>query len=290
MNLLRLFVGMASISMPAFADTLYIAPLSNADSESNWEPRPIEKFVGTITVLDRDRCEIEFSSGERQAFAAHRVVSACPESMSPAEEAWIAAWQSQDHAGVVRHLPDALKSRPPVWRQQWMTAVTVDACFRTGRESVGFDFIAQLDRLPLPPMVVAALPIHWQTENCSDEVYSNALKRLGDPSPLVRLIGASYLLAGNDVDAARQAMSGLASQREHPTIMAYAKILLACTADPADLKEQSRDIEAQLERLPIVLQDGPRTLVIQKFKNAGLSNQARQLALTAQYAPSIQKR
>jgi hypothetical protein len=287
MNFLRFFIGACFLSTPVFADTLYIAPLTNPEAESGWDARPIEKFVGTITVLDRDRCEIEFTSGERQSFAAHRVVSAIPESMTPAEEAWMSAWKSKDHAGVLRHLPEAMKSRPPVWRQQWMTAVTADACFRTGRESVGFDFIAQLDRLPLPPMVIAALPIAWKTEQPSSELNSNALKRLTDPSPLVRLIGASQVLAANDVDTAKRTLSELAGQRQHAVVMTYAKILLACSASPAELKENSKDIEAQLERLPIVLQDGPRALLIEEFKSAGLMDQARQLSLTAQYAPSI---
>ena len=43
-------------------------------------------------------------------------------------------------------LPDVLKERPPVWRQQWITMLASVAAWKSGRSKICLELVSQLDR------------------------------------------------------------------------------------------------------------------------------------------------
>lgn len=279
-----------AISLPiANADTVWVAPSPPSSDASTWVPRPIRTYRGSIVAFDRKRCEIELDDGQRQTVAAHRVIAAIPETNDEASKMWIDAWRRSDDDGMIRSLTESLAGRPPVWRQQWMTAATAAACFRTGRDAIAYDLISQLDARPVPPMTVAAMDVGWQSGRPSKTASEAAWQRIEDPSPWIRFIAAARLLSSVHRDRALQSLNELARLRERPTIMVGARLLRAASVNPNELASRSAELRDQVARLPIVLQDGPRAMLIDRFTRAGLKDDAREMALVAQHAPSVSR-
>lgn len=279
----------ASFSIAA-ADTLSVAPppIKQDSPPGPWNARTIETIRGRIVTWDRERCEIEMADGQRQTVASYRVVVAIPDDVHPDQQIWINAWRDQQDTDMIRTLTAAVKTRPPVWRQQWMTAVTTGACFRTKRDSIAYDLIGQLDARPLPPMVVSAIAIDWTSQRADATGAEMARQQLNHDSPLVRLVAASRLIAGNHRTEAIDAMKSLATMRDRPSIMVIARLFVAASVNPNELSRRAEELRMQVDRLPIALQDGPRQMLIERFERSGLNDAAREMRLLWQHAPSLQ--
>ncbi len=255
-------------------DRIWIEPIRPTSNDSDWYPGSIETVSGKVLQYDQQQLRW-IASGEDSptTIPAKRVIWIEPHPRAEKEVEAIKCFAEGQYADALEKLPEILQQRPPVWQQQWITMMAAVAASRCGRGKISLELVSQLDRRPLPPIVIAWLPIDWQNQQPNVDAVSQANARLQDPSPLVQLVAASWLLSSPDRSQALAVLDALtANQRSEVRMLAA--VLRWRAATPPRVIEEAKSWQATVERLPLVWQVGPTKTLIDKLRSAGLTDEA----------------
>ncbi len=270
-------------------DQIWIAPTKPTANQSGWFPRSIKSRVGKVIAIDAKQVRFVSEGDEAESiFSSDRLIWVEPGSQSAKESAALKLVAEGKHSEAVRALLDVLAERPPVWRQQWLSMVASGAAWKSERATIALEIVSQIDRRPLPAMVLARLPIQWQNRRPSPQAEAAAKSRLADPSPLVQLVAASWLLSSRDRNQAMAAIEKLRAD-DRPNVARFAEILSWRTATPPRVAENARAWRTKVESLPIPLQTGPTQTLIDKFRSAELVDQAEILQWSLDLIPTEPK-
>lgn len=269
--------GGAALAQEKPVDLVWLEPPRPTSMQSDWYPQAIEKLRGTVVDLDAKQLRCVVAGDEAETIvAAHRVLHIEPAGQTELASEAIRLYEAGEYAQSLSKLPAVLQERPPVWRQQWLTMTAASAAWKSGRGEIALELVAQLDKRPLAPLVLSRLPIAWVNSRQPADTINQARERLDDPSAAVQLVAASWLLFGSDRNSAQGALKNLqASQRSE--IAALAEILLWRTATPPEVQQMHAKWESKINRLPMVLQDGPMQTLIDKLQAAGIKEKAKHL-------------
>lgn len=273
--------------MPSLAgDQVSLAP--SASDGGSWYPAAVRSESGTVVQFD-DRAIRIVSDGQtgpaEAMWRSDRVLWIEPTNVSPAQAKVIEQFNTKDYTGVLAGLPAVLKERPPVWRQQWLTMMGAWAAMESGRGKIALELVSQLDARPLPPMVVAWLPIDWTGGPKSPALIDAAAARLNDPSALTRLVAASWLLSSADRATATSTLRSLSGQDGQEAVAMLAGCVLWRVATPPEVAQNADAWLDELDRLPMVLQTGPMVTLAEKCQAAGLDEPARRLKRSLELTP-----
>lgn len=273
---------------PPEFDRVWIAPPSPTRSQSHWYPRAIETSQGRIDSLDDQALRLIVAGDEVETvIASHRVIWIEPATVGPQQQAALRMFADRQYDQSLRPLLDALTERPPVWRQQWLSMLAAQAAYRSGRGAIALELVSQLDQRPLPVMTLAWLPIHWSNRVVPAQASSPASARLNDPSPAVRLIAASWLLAGNQRESATSTLEQLSVLQQRPWLAQLAESQLWKVSKPDQVPGKWRDWLAKTDALPVALQVGPTITMIDKLRSTGQAEAAKHLERSLQLTPPI---
>ena len=189
-----------------------------------------------------------------------------------------------EYSSSLEKLPEILAAKPPIWRQQWLTMNAAVAAWKSGRADIALELVSQLDRRPLPPVAIAWLPIAWTNRSLPANVIDAANSRLADPSPVVRLVAASWLLSSPQRSQAMAILKQLETE-DRKEIARFARILSWRTASPPEVVESSGGWEAAIDSLPMIWQTGPLTLMIDKLRTANQLESANRLRWSLELTP-----
>jgi hypothetical protein len=272
---------------------IWLSPPKPTSTTSRWFPQPIEIVDGR--VMEFNAKQLTYTSTDRNdqiTVSADRVLWVEPAKIPEDESTMIRLFEKGAFGQSLSQLPDVLKARPPVWRQQWLTMVSACAAHRSGRATIAFDLVQQLDRRPLPPMVIGWLPIQWtrlpigrNDARASGIANQEAGKRINDESLLVQLVAASWMLTSPDRSLAIDKLQSLTRNRKRRDVALLAQVLLWTTKPPAEVIESESKWLAQLESLPMVMQTGPSIALQQKLRDAGQLDSANRLSWSNQMTP-----
>ncbi len=269
----------------ARSDQVWVEPLRPTSNESDWYPRGIEVHRGEVKQFDAGQVRIQpDDEGDDLVFAAARVLWIEPETVSDLETEAMRLFADGEYSSSLSKLPDILGAKPPIWRQQWITMMAAVAAWKSGRGEIALELVSQLDRRPLPPIAVSWSPIAWTNRPASREAIAAAEARLNDRSPLVQLIAASWLLSSPKRSEAIAVLKRLESQ-PRPNLARFARVLTWRAASPPEVIESADDWEGSIEKLPMVLQTGPLTLLVDKLRAAGESDRAERLRWSLELTP-----
>ncbi len=279
-----LIFGNAAI---ARADQVWIEPPRPTSLQSDWYPRAIETHSGSVEQFDHEQLRLKPESGaEPLVFAATRVLWIDPDQISDLEAESLQLFARGEYSSSLVKLPAILAAKPPVWRQQWITMSAAVAAWKSGRADISLELVSQLDRRPLPPLVIAWLPIAWTNRRLPANVIDAAVARLADPSPVVQLVAASWLLSSPQRNQAMVVLKQLETQKRKE-IAKFARILSWRAASPPEVIESSADWEAAIDSLPMVWQTGPLTMLIDKLRSANQLESANRLRWSLELTPIL---
>jgi hypothetical protein len=222
--------------------------------------------------------------------AALRVLEIMPETTPPDQKAAIESFRQGDfHAALpalIRCVSDHdVATRPPVWRQQWLSMLAAQAAMRSGRGKIALELVDQLDSRSLPPMTLGILPLDWTGTINDQDMTAAAVGRAGSPSLAVKLVAASWLLRSPTYrTAAESAVKRLAEQNGREPIAMLAGQLVWRTMTPPEIKAGLIRWESQLGRLPMALQSGPMVSMRDVVRRAGLEDAAKKWTWTIELA------
>lgn len=267
------------------ADRIWLEPQRPTSLQSDWYPRAIETRSGKVLEFDANQLRVMVTGDEvATTVAASRVLWIEPGNVSQLEAEAIKLFVSGDYANSLVQLPDVLKQRPPVWRQQWITMLAACAAWKSGRSKIALELVSQLDRRSLPPIALAWMPVAWQNGAQPADAVSEARNRLVDASAAVQLVAASWLLSSPDRSSASAVLKKLQTQ-DRSDIAQLAEILLWRTATPPQVIERVQDWQRKVDALPMVLQIGPTETLIDKLRSAGQADQADRLQWSLDLTP-----
>jgi hypothetical protein len=270
---------LAAIGSAARADQVWIEPQRPTSTQSDWYPRAIETRSGTVVQFDSEQLRLQPTDDADQiVIAAARVLWIEPGQVSELEAEAMDLFARGENSSSLRKLPEILAAKPPVWRQQWMTMNAAVAAWKSGRADISLELVSQLDRRPLPPVAIAWLPIAWTNRPLP------ANGRLADPSPVVQLVAASWLLSSPQRNQGLAVLKQLETQ-DRKEIAKFARILSWRAASPPEVIESCRGWEAAIDSLPMVWQTGPLTLLIDKLRAANQLESANRLRWSLELTP-----
>lgn len=271
-------------------DQIWLAPTKPTSSTSRWYPQPIQTYQ--VQVIDFDAKQLTYAVTNPAAYDDHNVTVAAdrvlwiePGGLPEGQSTMIRLFDDGEFGKSLSYLPDVLKARPPVWRQQWLTMMSACAAHRSGRAKIALDLVDQLDRRPLPPIVIAWLPIQWKGGASPAAIEEEASRRIDDDSPLVQLVAASWLLSSPERRVAVTKLLALTRNRDRPSVARLAQVLLWTTKPPTEVIESESKWLDQLDSLPMVLQAGPTIALERKLRAAGQVDSANRLLWSTQVTP-----
>ena len=286
--LLLLFVCFVNYSdWISAADRIWLEPARPTVGQGDWFPRSIEVLSGRVVALDAEQFRVipEGQNAETVTSAA-RVLWVEPEQVSDLEKGMIDLFREHKYAQSLSGLPDALKNRPPVWRQQWLTMLSANSAWLSGRATVALELVGQLDRRPLPAMVLAWLPIAWENGAQPPAVVRAAKERAQDSSAAVRLVVASWLLSSADRSQGLQIINELVKDSTtSKDISQLARILSWRITPPPQVAALRATWEKQIAALPMAIQTGPSRLLMNKLRASGQAEEAQRLQLSLELTP-----
>lgn len=250
---------------------------TTSGSAQRWYPRPLTTHNGTVTQFDGDQIAILIDGQTVPTrFASQRVLEI--ESAETPEDQAVAIdlFRRGDFAAalpaLVRSVSDHdASSRPPVWRQQWLSMLAAQAAMRSGRGDIAIELVAQLDARPLPAMTLGLLPIDWTGSiGGNDPRIDVAAARASSDSLAVKLVVASWLLRSPKYrSAAESAVQRLAAQRDRPWIATLAGQLIWRTRPPPEIEANLTRIEQEIDALPMAFQTGPMISLLNLARDSG---------------------
>ncbi len=276
-------------------DRIWLSPAEPTSAESRWYARPVTQVTGDIVQLDQQQLRMMIAGETRESLlAAKRVLWIEPDKLPDDATKAIELYKQRKYSDSIRPFLDALNERPPVWLQQWLSMMAADAAWRGGRPTIAFELIKQLDSRPLPPVVMAWLPIDWdggaidQRRDRTSE--TAALAKLADPSSAVRLVAASWLMRSSSRRDAVAALQKLALDNQRPTIARLAEVVSWRATLPPNIADSADRWQEKVDALPMVLQTGPLECLASLYLAAGLADKAKRLQLALELTPVIPKR
>ncbi|WP_146532817.1 hypothetical protein [Rubripirellula reticaptiva] len=279
-------VCVTAIATAQTPERIWLQPMPPTRAESDWYPRAITIVEGAVVDFDHQQLRVIAAGDEAETIvSARRVIWIEPGAVSSEQADAIEQYESGNYANALSALPAILKQRPPVWRQQWLTMMAANAAWKTSRADIALELVSQLDRRPLPPLVIAWLPVAWKNGGQSAVVVQAAKARLQDPSLAVQLVAASWLLSSADRSEATSVLQSLATQTDRTDIARQAKCLAWRTATPPQVAASSQRWQQELMKLPMVWQVGPTVTLVDKFQSAGQDESAKRLKWSLELTP-----
>lgn len=260
-------------------------------SESRWYPSPLKTLVGTVQQFDGDQIAV-LVDGESvpTRFASQRVMQVELTTTPDDQQQALALLRQKQYRAALPALVQSISehdasTRPPVWRQQWLSMLAAQAAMRSGRGEIALELVGQLDSRPLPAMVLAMLPIDWTGDSDDQSLLDFAVKRASSDSLAVKLVAASWLLRSPKYRAAAEsALQRLSAQTERKWIAAFARQQLWRTKTPPEMESRLKQWEDEINAMPMVLRTGPMVSVLNLTRQAGLKDAERKWALTLELA------
>lgn len=266
---------------------------SDALDEQRWYPKPVTTRLGEVVAFDqRQLAIILVGEVEPTRFPADRVLS-IEWSETPQEQTdALKLFDDGEYAEALKGLVGAISKkdsaqRPPVWRQQRLSMLAAQAAWRSGRGDIALELVEQLDRRPLPTLVLGLLPINWIGSVSSQSIENAAAERAKSDSLAVKLVAASWLIRSPKYgEAAESAINRLANLNA-PIISQLAQQLYWRTKTPVELRSEWQRWETEIDALPMPIQSGPRLALESALRSAGIQDAARGQRLILETAAPV---
>ncbi|QDS92716.1 hypothetical protein FF011L_14650 [Roseimaritima multifibrata] len=269
---------LASTTAGQTPDQIAVRTTPATGTQNSWLPQPLLILSGEIVAFDPKQIEIRVGDETKTTFVrVDRVVWLRPGWQESEAQAGATAYAEEDWALAIAKLLQGLKARPPVWRQEWMSALLANAAFQANRYPAGLELIAQLDRQPLSAPVVGLLPITWVGGMSGDAAVAAANDDLQAAEPLVRLASASLLIGTPHQQTAQRTLTDLSADAKRPLVARMADAQLWRMATPVETKRNVERWLQKIDSLPPSVAWGPMAAIAERLEVAG--EQERALAM-----------
>ncbi len=250
------------------ADLFLYAP-AVVKSVDIWSSRSADRISCEISELDDQK--IVFVEEEKQReIPSDRVMRVIPNWRTPAAAAAHQLFADRDYRAAKDAISKAVTNDLPRWQQRLLVAEFVDVFAALGEHRLaGGVYLKSLAPNQPPAMLLAQLPMNWTTIEPDRPLYESAVEWLSSEDPIAQLLGASWLLLGQDRDAARATLTKLQNS-DRATIAALATAQTWRLTPPLETSAKVAEWFAARDKLIEPLQIGPTEFIAERCARTGM--------------------
>lgn len=238
-----------------------------------WEARRIIEIRGVVVEWDPKKLGVVRSDGNGvTSFPGDGVIGIEPAWKADEFKAVHALFAQHRYEDVLTQGQNALKlTNIPRWQQRLLVAEMVQSAVSLKKWAVAGRIFGFLVKDDPPNLLLSAIPLPWSDEaiTASTGVAEEATGWIESESPAMRLLGASWLLGGDQRSKGVEILQAL-SKSESEVIAGYAKAQLWRTVPPSEIVEYPLPQWLKLrDSLPLAAQAGPTMLLATRLEQAG---------------------
>ncbi|MDZ4851190.1 MAG: hypothetical protein SGI77_18030 [Pirellulaceae bacterium] len=251
---------------------------ARSNARSSWESVPPE--VISAAVLDINEQEIVYlRAGESTPIriASIRLQAVeVPWSTDTAVKAH-AAFIASDYKSAIDLAKAAIaEGKLPRWQQRILASEIAESLTALGQSLTACRVFISLCRESPSAMLYRSAPLNWTNQRPTPELIQQAQSWISsEQPPIARLLGASWLLLGNDSTSATAVLEEL-SRSKSAFLAPLATAQLWRSATPNQVIERSNDWIAVRDQMLMPLQLGPTITISHKLEKASRKEDALQ--------------
>ena len=254
-----------SAQTPAGEDRIVYGP-ALPRSPNLWSPHPAVVLTGKIERLDQQSVEfVSSENGQRRKLASDRIerVEANWETQAAAEAHQ--RFVNREYIAVLKNNDEVLRAGGfPRWQQVILLTEIVQAFEAIGKpEAAGKYFILLAQQSP-PDFLFATIPLNWTSRESSPAMTKAAKEWLADNDEVAGLIGASWLLLGEQGEAAKQRLVKLQSSSQRG-LARLAAVQLWRTVPPSETSGRMMKWLEARDSLSLPMQLGPTEFLAERL-------------------------
>jgi tetratricopeptide (TPR) repeat protein len=256
----------------------WLAP-SEKGSRDAWET-PTSEIVNAIVVEIDERnmiCVARDKPTTPEKFDSYRLhaveVSWASEKAASAHSAFV----RNDFAAAIESSKQAIaEGKMPRWQQKILAAEITDSLIHLGQTTNACRIFISLCKESPAPMLYASAPLNWNSQRANTQILQQAEEWIqSDRTPIEQLIGASWLLNGNDATKVRSTLEAL--QKNKSSVIVQLATAQGWRLElPNQIAERYPQWSEYRDRMLLPLQVGPTIAIADKLERAGLKEKALQ--------------
>ena len=243
-------------------------------STNVWNATPVVVLTGKIDQLDSISLEITTLAGERRKMPSDRIERIDVAWDNDEARAAHQRYTDQQYLLALKENDEVLHSgRIPKWQQCILLAELVEAARAVDRAEVAGELFLVLAQQSPPDFLWATIPLNWTSEESSPAMDKASRIWLAGPDDTAALIGASWLLMGDQAEAAKKRLQAIVAGPSK-LLQRLSTMQLWRTVPPTEASGNTERWLAARETLLLPLQLGPTEFLAERFARTGKTDLA----------------
>lgn len=235
-------------------------------SANLWSPHPTAMLTGKIEKLDQLTVEYTNSeNGQRRKLPSDRIERIDVNWGTPAAAEAHARFVQREYVAVLKNNDEVLRAGGfPRWQQVILLTEIVQSFEAIGKpEAAGKYFLILAQQSP-PDFLFATIPLNWNSRESSPTMIKAAKEWLADKDEIAGLLGASWLLLGEQGEQAKQRLQKLQSSTNRAVARMAAVQLWRAVPPTETTGRMQKWLEAR-DSLSLPMQLGPTEFLAERF-------------------------
>ncbi len=260
------------------ASRICLTPLEKPSPEAWESPHP--ELVNAV-IVDVDERYIVCVSNDNPTvpnkFEASRLQAVDVNWANDGAASAHSAFDRSEYSTAIESAKQAIaEGKMPRWQQKILAAEITDSLVQLGQTTGACRVFISLCKESPAPMLYASAPLNWTSERANTQMITQSQDWMkSERTPIEQLIGASWLLHGNESTTARSTLEQL--QRSKSTVIAQLATVQSWRLElPDQVSERYVHWSEYRDRMLLPLQVGPTVMIADKLERAGFKEKALQ--------------
>ncbi len=251
-------------------ETLDVAVFRSVQSKAidPWAPPVVRRLTGSITQFDAQRLVWADPDGQVQEVASDRVQRVTPAWENARASSASELVDAHQYRAAVSAIQEALKSGVPRWQQRILISRLVQSLDALGNPRTAGIIFLNLTATDPPAMLYADMPLCWTVREPDKALEAAAIEWLAGDDEHGQLLGASWLLFGQEGERARRTLAQLRSS-SNSTLASLAVVQSWRLVPPPQTRAQLPDWIEYRDQLLSPLQLGPTEFLADRLMRIG---------------------
>ncbi len=243
----------------------YVGPAERLDA---WSERETMVLRGRVKQFDAEKLVMSLPDGSDRTIDSPQISRIVPAWQNEAARSTHQLLGEKKYIEAAKAVPAALNSNLVRWQQRLLIADLVQAVAALGDQPKASDYFLSLANSKAPLLLYSYMPLCWTAQEPSPELTESARKWLTSSDDVARLLGASWLLFGDQQQSAAQALKQL--QGSQDSAVAHMAIAQSwrLVPPPQTLASLPKWLEFRDKLIP-PLQLGPTELIADRLMRVG---------------------
>jgi len=260
-----LIASIAVGQSPVVEDRIVYGP-ALPRSANLWNPHPTVVLSGKIEKLDQLTVEyVSSENGQRRKLPSDRIERIDVNWGTPAAAEAHARFVKREYVAVLKDNDEVLRAGGfPRWQQVILLSEIVQSFEAIGKPEGACKYFLILAEQSPPDFLFATIPLNWNSRESSPAMVKAAKEWLVDKNEIAGLIGASWLLLGEQGEQAKLRLQKLQASTNR-AVARLAAVQLWRTVPPTETTgRMNKWLEAR-DSLSLPMQLGPTEFLAERF-------------------------